>query len=151
MNLPADLVLGDTLLYGTSDLVDEVIMVKTGGNVAHVEVYAGDDKAWASRNGIGVGLYDYRAMGLVAIRRNHGTFNKAAVDLWFPSVNGAPYGWDDIAESVNIKELQTGFHCSHFAALVQEIGGCPQFDKAFDKVKVTPRDFGLSLASFEVR
>lgn len=159
MIIPADLLVGDTLLYASGTLIDWDIEVKEADDVAHVEVYAGNGMSYASRNGIGVNLYPFRADGLRYIRRNRGTFECEEVDKWFPSVKGLAYGWGDIISELepNAKGSYTtdltmckGVDCSHFAAAIQEVALTEHFDPQYPKNKISPRDFKLSLASYNV-
>lgn len=161
MNIPQDLIAGTILLYSTKDIVDNVIEWKESDDVAHVEVYAGNGKSWASRNGVGVGLYDFRPDGLKYVRQLNAPFNDARALNWFDVVNGAPYGWKDIEASAGLSEpneitvnpqvlKKTGMDCSHFAAALLEVGFCPQFDPSFPKNKITPSDFKKVLESKQV-
>ena len=151
MTFPADLNVGDILLYGGADLVDRVIDWKEGeplaGGVAHIEIYAGNGQSWASRNGIGVNLYPFRPDGLQEVRRPQSRFNLAAVVKWFPFVNGSPYGWSDIAATIDLPFSEKGFDCSHFAGTLLLIAECPQFDAAYPLNRITPRDFRISRES----
>lgn len=149
MIFPDDLRVGDILLYTSSEFTDKVIEVKTGDDVAHIEIYAGNACSWASRNGIGVDHYPFREAGLKYVRRPLG-FDVDAATVYAGSVLGTPYGWGDIAETVDISNLLPGMDCSHFAAELLEHASCPQFDKNYDKRKITPRDFKLSNQSDQV-
>ena len=150
MKLPDDLHIGDILLYNSADLADEIIDVVSGDDVAHVEVYAGNGQSWASRNGIGVALYTFRPDGLKSVRRLVRPLDESAVEAWFKTVNGTAYGWGDILDNADIQTGLPGMDCSHFAAALLEAGGCPQFDTSYPKLKIKPRDFKLSLASYEI-
>lgn len=149
MNIPTELKIGDICLYDSSSITDKVIDVKTGDDVSHIEIYAGNGQSWASRNGIGVGLYPFRPDGLKYVRRPLG-FESAEAETYFKSVNGAPYGWGDILASADISTALPGMDCSHFAANIMERGFCGQFDHNYDKRKITPRDFKLSNQSDQI-
>jgi hypothetical protein len=160
MNIPADLIPGDICLYATGGFVDKVIEIKEGSDVAHIEIFAGGGKSWASRNGIGVGLYPFRPDGLVCVRRPNPFFKLEAVESWFKDgIDGIPYGFGDIL--ANIEDWDSGpwqtdlrqcdgVDCSHFAAALLEVGGCAQFDEHFPKNKITPRDSKLSKQSRQI-
>lgn len=60
---------GDNLLYKPKGLYGWFIAIKTWHNIAHCEVYVGNGKSVASRDGIGVGLYDVRLNELVWVLR----------------------------------------------------------------------------------
>ena len=84
---PSILQPGDTLLYfDGGSMVDWLIAVKTGGKVAHIELYAGEGMAQASRNGIGVNCYALRLEGLVCVRRPIGGIDWAGGEVWFNQV-----------------------------------------------------------------
>ncbi len=131
------------MLYASPDLVDRVIEVASDDDVAHIEVYAGGGTSWASRNGIGVGLYPFRSVGLKYVRRPVKPLNLVLVNAWFPTVNGAPYGWGDIAANVGVNLNLAGMDCSHFVAVLCEVGECPQFDSVYPKDKIKPAHFKL--------
>jgi cell wall-associated NlpC family hydrolase len=151
MNLPQDLIAGDILLYATKDLVDDVIEWKTSADVAHVELYVGDGKSWASRNGIGVNAYDFRSQGLMRVRRPKVAFNLAKAQPWFDSKEkGQPYGFGDILENAGVDVVMNGEDCSHFVKDAMEQGDAPQFDPSFSGPKTTPRDFETSFQSVQI-
>jgi len=64
-----DLRRGDCLLYRPKGFFGWVIATKTWHPVAHVEVYAGNDHSWASRDGLGVNLYPIRMTELAYVLR----------------------------------------------------------------------------------
>ena len=154
MNIPADLKPGDILLYSGTGFASDVIKIKEGepidGGVSHIEVYAGDGQSWASRDGIGVNLYPFRSDGLQEIRRPVKSFDSAKVIDWFSTFKGAPYGWSDIAESVDLSIPQRGMDCSHFASACMIAGDTPHFDDGYPLNKITPRDFRLSRESVTI-
>jgi hypothetical protein len=151
MVFPDDLCIGDFLLYHKEGVFNEVIDIKTASDVDHIEVYIGDGASLASRNGIGVNLYPYRADGLIHVRRPVQPFVFAQAEAWFATVKGAPYGWGDILEQANIANTLPGMDCSHFAACLAEAAGCPQFDENYPKDKITPRDFLICRESFSLK
>jgi hypothetical protein len=160
MVIPSDLKVGDILLYSSLDIFDIVIELKESDGKAHIEIFAGNNESWASRNGIGVNIYPFRSQGLVAVRRPNGIFNKIKVDAWFADgVRGMKYGWSDILASLAIENAGSGttdikhfngVDCSHFAAALMEVAECPQFDTGYSKNKITPAESDLSLGSIRV-
>jgi hypothetical protein len=60
---------GDNLLYRPKGFYGMLIAFKTWHDIAHCEVYVGDGKSVASRDGIGVGLYELRENQLAWILR----------------------------------------------------------------------------------
>jgi hypothetical protein len=157
MNIPEDLRPGDILLYGpfaaesTLDkIIDGSIEWKTASDVDHIEIASDvQGRSWASRNGIGVNSYPFRADGLKYVRRPLGFEVKEAI-RYFMSVDGTPYGFGDIEENIGIENKQPGMDCSHFAAALLEAAFIGQFDKNFDKRKISPRDFLLSNQSNQI-
>ena len=131
-NIPTDLQAGDVLLYNSGDITDAIIRWKEGDpDTAHVEVYIGNGKSVASRNGIGVkDVYDFRPAGLVHVRRlriadrfapgppglriengadgqqqrDDAAFDLEAAMTWFAKVKGAPYGWGDIGVDAGLMD-----------------------------------------------
>jgi len=98
-----------------------------------------------------VNLYDFRANGLVEVRRPKGKFDaEIAQEEFDQNLKGLPYGWGDDLFDVSIPIGTKGVNCSHCASLVQDYGGTPQFCDHFDRSEVTPRDFCLSRESFVV-
>ncbi len=156
MNLPDDLQAGDILLYDTPPVTaadlslseiegrvsDAVIDLKEGGDVAHIEVYHGAGFSVASRNGLGVNLYPYRASGLKYVRRPMLFFMVESADLWFNNgIKGLPYGWAGLLEFENIDVPSRGLICSTLADLYLIRGGAPMFAPDFPPGKVSPFDF----------
>ena len=96
MNFDAKLLLpGDSLgYYGDTPVdkpgshagfVDWSIAVKTGYWTSHVEVYAGANLSFASRNGIGVNRYQLRTDGLIWVRRPLAMLDLSTANEWFAS------------------------------------------------------------------
>jgi cell wall-associated NlpC family hydrolase len=157
MTFPVDLRAGDILLYSGGSLTDALIELKEGepnfgaaaaDSAAHVEIYMGNGVSYASRNGIGVNAYSFRADGLHQVRRPQGYFNEASVRAWMSKgIAGGPYGWGDILLAVDIPSDLPGVDCSHFAESALTVGGLPQFDPEYPANRITPRDFKLSPCS----
>lgn len=144
MKFPQDLKVGDICLYSTLDITDEVIEWKEGDNVAHIEIYIGNNVSWASRNGTGVNAYPFRFSGLKYVLSPVGTFNIDKATKWFnDGVKGLPYGFGDILESINIKNNLKGVDCSHFGSSLLEVAEVPLFNSWYPKNKITPRDFKI--------
>jgi len=146
MNFPSDLHPGDILLYSTKTIVDDLIEWKTSGTAAHVEIYAGSNSSWASRNGIGCGsgAYPYRNAGLCMVRRPVQSFNVSVASAFFnANLKNQPYGFVDILDEIGIERKGGGVDCSHAAALLLEAAGCPQFDLNYPKSLISPRDFQI--------
>lgn len=158
MKLPDDLRPGDILLYGGSG-GGEGFAAENDPDTDHAARYIGDGKVFTAFPKGGVGVYDFNPAGLVHVRRPLGQFNLAKVLAWIPTVAGAPYGWGDIKSAAGLNETPhyfvpdaatihaTGADCSDCTAMAGEVGECPDFDPAFDKRRITPAHFKLSIAS----
>lgn len=97
---PNDLIPGDCLLYRRTPFAKSklgwffglVINIKTWSRFSHVEIYAGNGKSFASRDGVGVGLYSYRADELAEVRRPSALrYDHLKAVKWFDTVNGQKY------------------------------------------------------------
>lgn len=74
---------GDVLLYRPADVVGWVVALKGLSRYAHVEVYAGRGYTFASRPGLGVGVYDVKP-GYHAYRLHEGYgLNWRDCEAWF--------------------------------------------------------------------
>ena len=90
---PIPLLPGDTLIYGVCDFAGCMICVKTWSSACHVEIYAGEDMSFASRNGIGVNRYPLRLAQLIAVRRPIRPIYFKGGEGWFKTVRGQKYDW----------------------------------------------------------
>ena len=104
VNPPVPLLPGDTLVYGVCDFAGCIICLKTWSPACHVEIYAGTHvnaetgeetpKSFASRNGIGVDIYDLRLDQLIAVRRPANPIDIEKGALWFyEHARGQKYDW----------------------------------------------------------
>jgi len=137
-----DLQPGDVLLYGGKDIVSRLIQFRTWADVSHVEVYAGGLKSIASRNGIGVGQYLFRADGLRYILRPV-TFSPeqfAQGMAWFKTVDGQPYNWGDLLRFYLIDIHTKGFICSQFMAAFFAACKSPLFSLDYPMGDICPSD-----------
>lgn len=92
-NFP-DLLPGDCLLYFQNSVFDWLVALKTWNKVAHIEIYAGQGKSLASRNGKGVDIYPVRFPGLAMVRRPTIPLNWDKGMIWFYSTaKGQGYDW----------------------------------------------------------
>jgi hypothetical protein len=91
-----DLQPGDILLYRSNSLFGLLIRLKTGGRYSHCEIYIGNGKSWASRDGIGVGEYNLDLTNLKAVLRanNPELLDFDSGKFWFENVaKGQKYDW----------------------------------------------------------
>lgn len=138
---------GDVLLYRRQSLWSWLIRLKTFSPVSHVELYAGEGQAFASRDGEGVGTYPVREDGVWAILR--------------PSVPLTPFEWDALArvhahyvgakydwwgllgffQSSHGRDDAAKAFCSEHIARVFKLAGRPLFGFAWPSDKVSPGMF----------
>ena len=180
LKIPDDIPVGAFCLYGQTgsalnvgNVMDEGIEIVSGDDVAHIEVYAGqtvsalttpggvgNPVSWASRNGIGVGLYGFRSDGLRYVYVPLGVlaaqqmaqpgaplldgwlkvaalnglipgFDADAVTDWFNrGIDGLPYGWNDI--TANLEPDARGLATTD----LRKCGGadCSHFAAALEEV-----------------
>lgn len=138
-----DLQPGDVLLYGGRGFIDQAIQFRTWSDVSHVEIYAGICMSIASRNGIGVGRYLFRADGLRYVLRPIAfTQQQFAQGMaWFATVNRQPYNWGDLLRFYCIDVRTKGFICSQFAAAFFAAAKAPLFSMDYFTGDVCPSDF----------
>jgi hypothetical protein len=144
LRLPDGLKPGDALLYSSEDPVDWVFEHVTGGPVAHIEGYLGDNESVASRNGRGVGKYALRMDGLAAVLRPNQAFNFTNAMTWFETVNGDDYDWQDLLPDFFTDGLQVTANrlfCSAFMTLWYAEGGFAAISPNWPANKVDPVDF----------
>lgn len=162
MNIPADLIDGDSCLFRTAGIVGDLVSWREDDNqgIDHIAKFV-HGKLFSSLTKQGICWYDFTTAGLVCVRRPP-SWDVAKFDAWWPSVLGAPYGWGDIAAAAGVNDQPhffvpsaavihaSGSDCSDTCAMADEVAGCPQFDPQFDKRRITPFHFTLSVASKEV-
>lgn len=138
-----ELMPGDILLYGGSGLVDRLIQFRTWSDVSHIEIYVGEGRSVASRNGIGVGLWDRRLDGLRRVYRVKAgvVFDLEKSVAWFKTVDGTGYGWFDLLRFYLINVPTKKLICSEFADLFFRNGGLPLFNTNYPEGAVCPGDF----------
>jgi hypothetical protein len=132
---------GDCLLYRPVDVFDWAVALKTWTRVSHVEVYIGDHKSVASRNGSGVGEYLVRLHDMAAVRRLGEGFNLEQALRWFDAVaEGQKYGWRTLLTFLllNNSAIEGEMICSEFAAEFYNAGGLPLFAKDWPSYRTPP-------------
>lgn len=92
---------GDVLLYSGRGPFSLAIRLVTASRYTHVEMFDGDGQAWASRDGIGVGRYPFRADGLALALRLHPSvpFALDGARAFWQGADGEPYDWPGLAVS----------------------------------------------------
>lgn len=118
---------GDVLLYGPVGLFGWLIRLKTWHKVAHCEVYWGEGKSVASRDGQGVAIYPFRAEQLVQVLRP-AAFDLAGATKYVEATLGTPYGWGDLLNFAGIDIDSEGIICSAFVTSVLRAAGVNVFN-----------------------
>lgn len=132
---------GDVLLYAPSGFFGWLIALKTWEEVSHVEVYAGNNQSWASRDGLGVGRYHLRTKGLKMVRRAAG-FDYDKAQAYFKTVDGQKYDWVGLAVFASLRKHGDKFKqwCSEFADNIHFEAGNDLFG-SYASDHVSPADF----------
>jgi uncharacterized protein YycO len=149
MNYPIDLEVGDIIGFAG----EAIVRWKTDGQAGHVGVYIGNGKVVTSLTEHGVCVADLSHNGeAVWVRRTKVHFDLEAAMEWFKTVEGLPYGWEDIEVNAGIPMFGEGkgLNCSHVSAVFLEKGNAPQFDPMFNAHKITPEHFETSYQSVEI-
>jgi len=149
MNLPLSLQRGDCLLYAPKGFFGWVISLKTWHAVAHCECYVGTGLSVASRDGIGVGQFDWRRDGLKYVLRPNQPIDLFAALARFDSEwRGQGYdfmgllrfGW---REPVSLFRFQNKQFCSEFLCRFYRAGGIDPFNGE-DADSIAPFQYLLS-------
>jgi hypothetical protein len=139
---------GDVLLYRPCSLFGYLICIKTFSDVSHCEVYLGDGKSGASRDGIGVNTYDLRVAQLACVLRPFRYFKRAEAVQWHNTVVGEKYDWLGLLGFVNVDWLvghrrfvewkRDRMFCSVYVTRMMRAGGIDLFGRAWDADKTAP-------------
>lgn len=139
---PSILQPGDAIIYAGHNVFDLLISFRTAIWASHIEIYIGDGKSVASRNGIGTGIYRLRLNDLKYVLRPSQPFDVTKAMAWFRSIHPMPYGWWELLNCLVPWEVNaSGLFCSQFATLFYRAAAFFPFNQEFDPAKVTPRDF----------
>lgn len=141
---PSDLRPGDCLLYYPTGLFGWLIALKTWNRVSHVEVYAGNGKSVASRDGRGVSLYPFRSAELCRVLRPVGDFDISKAIEWFIiHADGQSYDWKGILVfTLAVHEgARDKMFCSEFATRFYRAGGFHPFAEDYDADHIAPAQF----------
>lgn len=109
---------GDCLLYHpvAGSFFGWLISRKTWHGVSHCEMYTGKGKSFASRDGIGVGLYPLRTSELAYVLRPTQWLDWAAFWKWFATVDGEKYDWFGLLRFVYTTSGSTGNNNKQFCS-----------------------------------
>lgn len=140
---------GDVLLFDRKGFFNWVIHHATNAPVSHTEVYVGSGKTAASRNGIGVDIYDLDVNGLAVVLRPKLPFNLPAALAYQQSVLKQGYAWTGLWRAfVNNSwgRTDTKQWCSENSTNVQRAGGVEPFTEDIFSDMIAPGDFLKSAA-----
>ena len=135
---------GDVLLYKPSSVFGYAIAWLTAGWVSHVELYAGDGYAYASRDGRGVSLYDARLDGLAEVRRSTVPLDRTAMHHEFAKRSGHRYDYATIGKFLTFgkgKGRTDAEVCSELATILLRAGGHTDLFGTTAPDEISPRDF----------
>ena len=145
---PIELLPGDCLLYKRTPLSQGflgwffglVINIKTWSRFSHVEVYAGNSRSCASRDGVGVGLYCLRLNELAEVRRPPAQYSHNLALNWFEKVEGQKYDWLGLlCFTLAVKQgAKDRMFCSEFATRLYRAGGLEPFNPDDDADLMAP-------------
>ena len=141
---PSILRAGDILLYRPHSFFGWIIAFKTWCREAsHVEVYMGQDKSSASRDGIGVGMYELRLKDLSMVLRPRTPFDMDKALAYYETVKGQPYDWRGVwCFSLMAERGEEGKQiCSEYARNLQTSAGPEWFATEWPSDKVAPAQF----------
>lgn len=114
-----DLLPGDVLLYPPKGIFGKIIAFKTWHKVGHVELYMGNDRSIASRDGKGADIYTARLDDVMYVLRPKAEFNREKALVWFcRELRGQPYGWLDLLQFGGFNINGKGIVCSPCVCLV---------------------------------
>lgn len=132
---------GSILGYFTPDDAVDWIITRTGP-LAHIEIYEGNGMSLASRNGVGVSRYPFRAEGLTAVLTSP-KLDIEKFSAWFETVMGDAYDWAGLAGFVKGEVTQEIKHwfCSAVIAKGCQMAGTPMFNPLWSPSLITPSDF----------
>jgi hypothetical protein len=145
---------GDALLYGVNGWkspFSRLIQIKTWSDVSHIEVYLGDGKALASRNGEGVAIYPLRTDDLRYVLRPVEEFDMELARAWLKEsqVIGQKYDWWGLLRFFTIgKGKSDRQFCSELATRFYRAGGLIPFHPVIDADAVSPGMY-LTSTAFE--
>lgn len=148
---------GDVLLFSRTSFFNRIIQVKTWSRFTHVEIVGGVKdtltRTYASRNGLGVGVYPADYQGLALVLRPcfpcgacAGPFDVLKARAWFyQNAVGQRYDWLGLLNFTYARYVGQDNHamfCSEFATRFLREGGFDPFP-ANDADTISPRDFSV--------
>lgn len=140
---------GDVLLYARKGFFNWIIEHASNAKVSHCEVYLGDGKSAACRNGIGVDIYPTDLTGLGAILRPLAKFDVDKATRYQQSVLKQGYDWTGLWRAFVANQWgrnSTKQWCSENSTNVQRAGGVEPFTPDTPSDMIAPGDFLKSSA-----
>lgn len=135
------LIPGDCLLYSPNSILGWIVALKTWSRFSHIEIYDGDGRSLASRDGKGVGRYPLRLDELAEVRRPTAmNFSHEIGSRWFNLVEGQKYDWIGLlCFTLAVKQgAQDRMFCSEFATRFYRASGLELFNSDVDADKISP-------------
>lgn len=123
-----DLKAGDILLYRGVGLYGAVITLKTWHPEGHIETYIGSGQAFASRDGLGTGVYPLRLSDLMVVCRPKVPVDVAGALVAYHRRGHQPYGWLDLLNFVGVSVDSGGIVCSAAGAQFARWAGYDPFN-----------------------
>jgi len=118
----------------------------------HIEIYRGEQKSFASREGIGVDAFPLQVDGIVAVLRPKQPLDFSSADHWFEThARGHRNNWLGLFhfEFVRRRGKKNKMSCSEFATLYYRSAGLVPFTPWWPADRVPPTFFLVSPA-FEI-
>jgi hypothetical protein len=143
---------GDCLLYRPNGIFGWLIALKTWNRISHVEIYAGNGHAFASRDGKGVNLYPFRKAQLAKVLRPTIPLDLSTGCHWFfNGAQGQKYDWKGIlvftlAAAQGAKDKM---FCSEFATRFYRMCKFPIFGN-YDADHIAPAQFLMTSQLTEI-
>ena len=132
---------GDILVFSRRTLYNLVIMLKTWSMATHTEVYIGDGRTIASRNGKGCANYPLDLDGIYRVLRPVIPFDlKSGIADFNSKYNGKPYGWLALFSFCLIDLHDNGLFCSELTTLFMRGCGLDLFNRTIEANIVAPAD-----------
>lgn len=144
---------GDCLLYSGSSLFSYAIRARTFSRFTHTEIFVGNGRAIASRDGDGVGNYPLRTSGLAAILRPNEPVDINGILRWYAEARGKPYDVKQLFTFYRFGSRRStrpspkdrdAYFCSEAARDAYEYGGFYPFAKWIASKTVWPGAFYYS-------
>jgi hypothetical protein len=143
------LVAGDVLLFRRKGMFNWLIEHVSNSPVSHCEVYLGEHRTAACRNGVGVDFYDLDLHGLAVVLRPKTPFDVDRAVAYQRSVLHQGYDWTGLWRAFAANQWgrnNTKQWCSENTTLVQRAGTVEPFTPEIPADMVAPGAFLMSAA-----